>query len=245
MERRLFDDLVVSRRGARAARAGGMPASFAIHAAGIAALVAAAAIAPVELPAPPAPRITEVPVLVDPRPPAGGRRAAAVPERRPERRAAPADQAPLVDPVAPPQPDPDPFDEPIGDACPECLPSDEPPGPTVGDPGLPDTPAGRSSGAGPGPVRVGGRIEAPRKLRHVDPVYPELARRAGVTGIVILECVIDREGGVDRVAVLRGHPLLDAAAVDAVRRWRYRPTLLNGVPVEVVMTVTVRFAAAR
>jgi protein TonB len=95
---------------------------------------------------------------------------------------------------------------------------------------------------GPSPVRVGGHIQPPRKVRHVDPVYPELARRARVTGIVILECVIDLEGRIRSVGVLRGHPLLDAAATDAVRQWTYRPTLLNGVPVEIVMTVTVRFA---
>ena len=59
---------------------------------------------------------------------------------------------------------------------------------------------------------------------------------------MILECVIDREGRIRSVGVLRGHPLLDAAATDAVRQWTYRPTLLNGVPVEIVMTVTVRFA---
>jgi protein TonB len=92
------------------------------------------------------------------------------------------------------------------------------------------------------PLRVGGHVQAPRKIRHVDPVYPDLARRAGVSGIVILECVIDREGRIRSVEVLRGQPLLDAAAVDAVRQWTYRPTLLNGVPVEIVMTVTVRFA---
>ncbi len=66
------------------------------------------------------------------------------------------------------------------------------------------------------PVRVGGHIQAPRKIRHVDPTYPELARTAGVSGIVILECVIDREGRVQSVQVLSGHPLLKAAAMDAV-----------------------------
>ena len=91
------------------------------------------------------------------------------------------------------------------------------------------------------PVRVGGHIQAPRKIRHVDPAYPELARTAGVSGIVILECVIDREGRVQSVQVLSGHPLLKAAAVHAVGQWAYTPTRLNGVPVAVVMTVTVRF----
>jgi protein TonB len=222
-----------------------MPASFAIHAAGIAALVAAAAIAPVELPVPPSPPLLGPVVEIGPRPPSGGRRTAAVPERRRERRPAPADQAPLVEPVTPPPPEP--FDPaPAGPECFDCLPDDGPPG--IGDDGPDggDGPGGDGrSGTAPGPVRVGGKIEPPQKVRHVDPIYPELAQRAGVTGIVILECVIDRDGRVDRVVVLRGHPLLDGAAVGAVRQWRYRPTLLNGVPVEVVMTVTVRFAAAR
>ena len=95
------------------------------------------------------------------------------------------------------------------------------------------------------PLRVGIQIEAPRKIRHVDPTYPELAKQAGVSGIVILECVIDREGRIADVRVLKGHALLNRAAVDAVREWTYRPSLRNGVPVPVVMTVTVRFEMAR
>jgi len=91
------------------------------------------------------------------------------------------------------------------------------------------------------PVRVGGQIEAPRKLRHVDPEYPDLARRAGVQAVVILEATIDTGGRVTDVQVLRGHPVLDEAALRAVREWAYVPTLLNGVPVPVVMTVTVNF----
>jgi protein TonB len=91
------------------------------------------------------------------------------------------------------------------------------------------------------PVRVGGQIEAPRKLRHVAPEYPDLARRAGVQAVVILEAMIDTGGRVSHVRVLRGHPLLDEAALQAVRRWAYVPTLLNGVPVPVILTVTVNF----
>lgn len=91
------------------------------------------------------------------------------------------------------------------------------------------------------PVRVGGHIEEPVKLRHVAPVYPEMARLTRVEGLVILECTISADGRVTNVRVLRGHPLLDQAAVDAVRQWVYSPTLLNARPVPVVMTVTVRF----
>lgn len=82
---------------------------------------------------------------------------------------------------------------------------------------------------------------APRKLRHVEPVYPALARAAGVQGQVVLECTLDRDGTVHDVRVVRGNPLLNPAAVDAVQQWRYVATLLNGVPVAVVLNVTVNF----
>jgi protein TonB len=90
-------------------------------------------------------------------------------------------------------------------------------------------------------VRVGNGVEAPRKLRHVAPVYPELARQARVQGTVTLECAIDPHGRVAQARVLSGSPLLDAAALDAVRQWVYTPTRLNGIPVAVILTVTVRF----
>lgn len=93
-----------------------------------------------------------------------------------------------------------------------------------------------------GPMRVGGDIQAPEKIQHVDPVYPELARRARLTGVVVLEATIDTEGNVVDVNVLRGLGLgLDQAAVDAVSKWKYRPTYYNGRPVPVLMTVTVQF----
>ena len=92
-----------------------------------------------------------------------------------------------------------------------------------------------------GPIPVGGDIRPPVKIRHVAPVYPTLALQARLEAIVILEAVIADDGAVDAVKVLRGHPLLDQAAVDAVRQWRFTPTLLNGQPVPVVMTVTVAF----
>ncbi|HTU99424.1 MAG TPA: energy transducer TonB [Luteitalea sp.] len=93
----------------------------------------------------------------------------------------------------------------------------------------------------PKTVRVGGQIQAPRKLRHVAPLYPQIAQQARVTGTVILEAVLSPTGAVSDVKVLRSVPLLDQAAIDAVRQWTYAPTLLNGTPVSVLMTVTVRF----
>jgi TonB family protein len=94
----------------------------------------------------------------------------------------------------------------------------------------------------PRPVRVGGNIKEPRKLKNVNPVYPDIAKQARVQGIVILECVIGPRGDVTEVRVLRGIPLLDQAAIDAVKQWVYTPTLLNGLPVPVIMTVTVNFS---
>jgi protein TonB len=88
-------------------------------------------------------------------------------------------------------------------------------------------------------------VAPPKKLRHVLPAYPELAHAARVEGTVIVECRIDERGRVVEARVLRGHPLLDAAAVEAVEQWLYTPTLLNGVPVSVLMTVTVRFELDR
>jgi len=93
----------------------------------------------------------------------------------------------------------------------------------------------------PTPVRVGGQIKAPTKVRHVAPSYPDLARQSRIHGLVILEALINPSGSVEDVRVLRGIPLLNDAAVDAVGQWRFTPTLLNGIPVPVVMTVTVNF----
>jgi TonB family protein len=100
---------------------------------------------------------------------------------------------------------------------------------------------GRTSPSGAPPVRVGGDIRAPMKVSDVKPVYPPLAQAARVQGIVIVEGLIDEQGNIADVKVLRGVPLLDDAAVGAVRQWKYRPTLLNGVPVPVIMTMTVTF----
>jgi TonB family protein len=90
-------------------------------------------------------------------------------------------------------------------------------------------------------VRVGGSIKPPKKLRDVRPVYPADAMAANVQGVVILEATIDATGNVRNARVLRGQPLLDAAAVEAVNQWQYEPTLLNGVAVPMIMTVTVNF----
>ena len=103
------------------------------------------------------------------------------------------------------------------------------------------SPIGRSEAPPSAPIRVGGEIEAPRKTRHVNPVYPRDAVAARIQGAVILECTISPQGEVVQVKTLRSVPMLDDAAIEAVRQWEYTPTLLNGVPVPVIMTVTVNF----
>ena len=91
------------------------------------------------------------------------------------------------------------------------------------------------------PVRVGGRVTAPRKTKHVDPIYPAAAIADGVQGVVIIEAVISTEGLVTSARVLRPIEALNQAAVDAVKQWEYTPTLLNGQPVSIIMSVTVNF----
>ncbi len=91
------------------------------------------------------------------------------------------------------------------------------------------------------PVRLHGGIIAPEKTVNVPPIYPQMARETRTEGIVILEAVIDHTGLVTSVRVLRGHPLLDQAALDAVRQWKFTPARLNNEPIPVVMTVTVQF----
>jgi protein TonB len=92
------------------------------------------------------------------------------------------------------------------------------------------------------PVRVGGNIRPPTKVKDVRPVFPPEARDADVQGVVILETVIGPEGRVDQVRVLRSIPVFDQAAMDAVEQWEFTPTMLNGTPAPVIMTVTVNFS---
>ena len=89
---------------------------------------------------------------------------------------------------------------------------------------------------------MGGNIKAPTLLKRVPPTYPPIALSARVSGIVILESTIGVDGRVIDAKILRSVPLLDQAALDAVRQWEYTPTLLNGTPVPVVMTATVSFS---
>ena len=91
------------------------------------------------------------------------------------------------------------------------------------------------------PVRPAGEVRMPRLIRRVEPVYPEIACKSRVQGTVILEATTDASGRVVAVRVLRSVPLLDAAAVEAVRQWVYEPMVVNGRPRGLVFTVTLRF----
>jgi protein TonB len=90
-------------------------------------------------------------------------------------------------------------------------------------------------------IRVGGTVSAARLIYQPKPEYPELARMTRTEGAVEFEAVIGKEGTIEELKVVRGHPLLVKAALEAVRQWRYQPTLLNGDPIEVVTEITVTF----
>ncbi len=93
----------------------------------------------------------------------------------------------------------------------------------------------------PTTVRIAQLPEPPRKIVDVRPAYPDIARKARVEGTVILESVLDTSGNVTQLRVIRSVPLLDQAALDAVRQWKYTPTQYGGRPVSVLMTITIRF----
>jgi periplasmic protein TonB len=93
-----------------------------------------------------------------------------------------------------------------------------------------------------GPLRVGGNVQAARIINRVQPVYPALARQTRISGTVRLHAIIGKDGTIQQLEVMSGHPLLQQNALEAVRQWRYQPTLLNGEPVEVDTTIDVIFS---
>jgi protein TonB len=96
----------------------------------------------------------------------------------------------------------------------------------------------------PRPLRVSGLVREPVKIKHVAPVYPPVAVAGKIEGSVSLEALVDERGRVVDVRVLEGNPLFEEAALEAVRQWLYTPTLLDGVPVSLILTVTVHFQLA-
>lgn len=111
-----------------------------------------------------------------------------------------------------------------------------------GIPGVAPPPPAPPPAAPRPPVRTGGQVQAPALMKRVPPVYPPSAVRAKVEGVVILEATVGRDGRVEDVAILRSVPLLDRAAMDAVRQWEYAPLLLNGEAERFLLTVTVNFS---
>jgi protein TonB len=94
-------------------------------------------------------------------------------------------------------------------------------------------------------VTVGGNVQAARLVNRVQPIYPPLARQTRISGTVKLHAIIGKNGAVEQLQVVSGHPLLVQSALDAVRQWRYQPTLLNGDPVEVDTEIDVIFSLAQ
>lgn len=90
-------------------------------------------------------------------------------------------------------------------------------------------------------IRVGGNVQSAKLVRQVMPVYPPIAKTAHIQGDVVLHAIIDKDGSVTELQFISGPPILIRAAMDAVRQWRYAPTLLNNEPVQVDTTITVKF----
>jgi protein TonB len=232
----MFDDLVSPHAGpaSPARRWYTLPISFLIHSAVLVVLVVIPLIATDVLPAP---RLTMA--FVTPSHPA-------LPQIPPAPRRMVVAPAAERDPNAPPldtptgiAPEPSVIREPetfgaetpgliagLGSTVVEAVPRPLPPTPPASD---------------ARPVRVSTLLTPPTKLRDAAPVYPSIAQSARVQGDVIIEATIGIDGKVQNARILRSVPLLDQAAVAAVRSWEYTPTLLNGQPVAVIMTVTVRF----
>ncbi len=109
----------------------------------------------------------------------------------------------------------------------------------------PPAPAPPMKAKSHGPIRVGTGVAEANLIRKVMPVYPPLAKSARVQGTVEFTAIISKQGTIENLQLVRGHPLLVQAARDAVLQWRYRPTLLNGQPVEVVTDIIVNFTLAQ
>ncbi len=94
-------------------------------------------------------------------------------------------------------------------------------------------------------IKVGGNVQKANLIHQPKPVYPPLARQARIQGTVKLNAIISKEGAIEQLTLVTGHPLLVPSAMDAVRQWRYKPTLLNGEPVEVITQIDVNFTLSQ
>lgn len=254
MRRRLFEDLVVSAppAGTFGRRAAILPLSIAAHAGVLATALLFPVLRPGALPDPAAGSVIwEAPVVRTPPPtlptPPPTRVTRVLEPRTSSRSAMP--NLEVVTPAAAPGPAVSMIETsevPPPDAPTPCFVNCDGAGLGSGN-GL--TPSGNGpgdhEGVGVGPVRLGGDIKPPVRTVYVAPSYPDLARLARVQGLVVIDCTIDPSGRVVDARIITGHPLLQGAALDAVRQWRYSATRLNGVPVAVLMTVSVNFTLGR
>jgi len=98
--------------------------------------------------------------------------------------------------------------------------------------------------ATPQRVRVSSGVQSGLLVRRVNPTYPPLARQARIQGVVLLQAQISKDGNIENLQLISGHPMLAPAAIEAVKQWKYKPYLLNGEPVEVETQVQVNFTLA-
>lgn len=149
-----------------------------------------------------------------------------------------------------PPPDEPPTLPPVAE-CRGCVPGGDPQGVPFGVPyglppvtppvSLPPPKVEAPKPATPPRIRVGGNVQKANLVSAPKPVYPALARQARIQGTVKLNAVINKDGAIEQLTVVSGHPLLIPAALEAVSKWRYKPTLLNGEPVEVLTQIDVNF----
>jgi protein TonB len=233
MPRDLFGDVTSPSITLGTRRWYSVPLSFLIHSIAIAVLVVVPLMATGVLPP-----LEDLPTVVRvespplPQPPPVHR------VRPPQAPVAKPDVAPLLEPT-------DIVDEPTFEELPATLPNDTLIGGGTIDVGTvvpPPPPVVAQQPEPPKTFRPGGIIRQPERISYVAPVYPSIALSARLQGLVIIEATIGTTGRVQDARVLRSDsPILNEAAMTAVRQWTYRPTLLNGVPVNVLMTVTVQF----
>jgi protein TonB len=99
--------------------------------------------------------------------------------------------------------------------------------------------------AAPTRIKIGGAVQQARLVRQPHPIYPPLAKQARISGVVRLSAIISKDGTIQKLEVISGHPLLVPAALEAVKQWVYQPTLLNGEPVEVITQIDVNFTLSQ
>ena len=210
-----------------------VPLSLAAHALAVLAVVGATILGPVVLPGLASEEITYRIVTIPPVPPPPAPPVSTKPAAPPiNPNAAPTEAPPDIRPETPRQ-----FDLPdVASSITGVVSGVNSFDTVVGEPPPPPPPPVEQK-----PVRPGGSIRPPAKVHDVAPIYPPAAQAARIQGPVIIEATIDTDGRVQATRVLRGLPILEGAALTAVRQWVYTPTLLNGVAVPVIMTVTVMF----